>query len=65
MINLPDDVKTAASRIERMVRRVGLREVSRRTGIPLTTVARRAKDILGTRFETVVQLIRACDPKKS
>ena len=63
MIRLPDDPKQAALQIAATIRNVGLREVSRRTGIPLTTVARRARDILGTRFGTVLQLIKACDPK--
>jgi hypothetical protein len=60
MIKLSMNKVEAADGIARAIRRVGIREVSRRTKIPLTTVARRVRDIGGTRFSMVIDLINAC-----
>lgn len=65
MIRLPNDPDAAALMIAQMIRRTGLREVSRRTGIPLTTVARQSRNIADTRFGMVLKLIKACNPKQA
>lgn len=64
MLNLPDRPGSAAASISRRMRRVGLRELARRTRIPLTTIARIARDPLGARFWKVLVILDAISEEK-
>ena len=63
MLNLPHDPNEAARSVHYALREVGVRELARRTGIPVTTVSRAILNIRGAPFERVLILLDAARTK--
>ena len=63
MPKLPSNPVQATEIVRKALRSIGVRELARRTGIPLTTVGRAILHVERAPFERVMILLEAARPK--